>query len=362
MAYTPPAGNAANLNFGTGYSAPAGNAADLSFLAGYQASGFSSTQFGSTGASYSQFGAASGFVSVEFGTPTEVHDLVEQASGFSSTQFGTPFIDTVFPATGFLATQFGQPVVQTSAFGWLATQFGIGTIPLLVTGINNPVQLGSPAAYPNFPTYAIPPVAKFGLATITLNQSGEAYGFTSTGFGLPSKPVSASVTINSVNAAAALYATQFGTPALFRTTTVEATGVTVTVFGGASARLGQAASGLYAVQMGVPTGVCRGAAVGVSSTVFGTPLSGRSHAVTGIYRAVRWGVAGVSQSNTYKAYRINTPTRFGRPGATNRINRTATAIHTTQLGAHTSFETHHAWRVEPTTQLGQPLLIRTPLC
>lgn len=356
MSYTPPSGSSANLKFGVGYSVPAGGAANLSFsIQGYLASGFSTASFGVPSTPQK----ATGFSSTAFG----VAQLKNLAIGFCSTILGTPKVYGYEFAAGFVSTQIGLPrIFPYGAAGWNAARFGVPSSPLAAASINAQIQLGAPAGSQYFPTYAIPPVTKFGWPTTTVNQTGETYGFSSTGFGVPLKPISATVVTNLFCDATSLNTTQLGTPVAQANQTTVASGASTTTYGTPTLRLAQAASGTTSTQLGSPkASMCVGA-LGFKAATFGQGTHRRSQPASSTYRTTRWGLPVAERSHTYKAYRINTPTRFGRPKGYSRFNYPATAIHTTQLGIPTSFETHHAWRIEPNTSFGQPLLKRTPLC
>lgn len=186
MAYTPPAGNAADFSWqgASAYTAPSGSAANFTFQQGATASvatGFSSTAFGSP--THKRAQAASGFTSTNVGTPTNAR--AQAASGFSSTALGTPTTKLTQAATSVASTNLGQPTNRRSqaASGFLSTQLGAPVLKVTQTGTASGftgTQLGTPY-------------------TIT---RATASGFAGTAFGAPTAP----------HTTAGVQSTVFGTP------------------------------------------------------------------------------------------------------------------------------------------------------
>ena len=91
MSYTPPAGNSANLQFGTGYSAPAGNAADLSFeqpAAGVSGTGTFDVGFTVAGAaSHGVAGTGAFSVGFDVAGEAEYQSIVVVGDGAFSVDF-----------------------------------------------------------------------------------------------------------------------------------------------------------------------------------------------------------------------------------------------------------------------------------
>jgi hypothetical protein len=265
MSYTPPAGNAANLQFGTGYSAPAGNAADLSFLTGNTVTGFASTQFGTPSVRFAHTGA----VSTQFGQHHMRQNLTLAADGAHVTRFGVYSVTMDVP--GIYSTQFGSHTVHYKTpsvsrgvnWGIHHTEYALSTHLIAVMGdnyvkpANDNITFTLPIGTSWCDAFGFLPT-QFGDIFIPKKAKGSYV----TNFGMVYSPylqVLQDVTVGQVTSFKAplipLPTTgwqngTFGAPEI--TNLCQSSGVLVTVFGGPDTRL--YATGDTAVKFGEVSG------------------------------------------------------------------------------------------------------------
>lgn len=358
MSYTPPSGNVADLNFTSGYLIPAGDAANLSF-AQSGAVGFLATKFGTPATLLAQ----SGFAATQFGVPS----VALRGVGFTATQFGTPkrygyeFATALSPQT-----QFGNPVVKVIGVGWQATKFGTGQLHLTL-----PAFSAAPATAFGTPIKILYRASTIGQVTqwawpwtgyVATPQTWEIAGFQTGRFGSPSLWVDPSKPAHQYCATTGSKVTSFGTPTCSLLTIASTSGFSATAHGTPFAKETQPATGWQTGAFGQPYTINVAKAFGFKSLALGAPTHTRAVFATAVQPKIRFGTPGIFRSNTYKAYRINTPTRFGRPRGYSRFNYRPQAIHTTSFGIPTSFENHRVSAMWPNTRLGKPMLKRTTLC
>lgn len=326
MSYTPPAGDALDFALVTGYVAPTGSAVNFALAAqSFIALGFTNTVLPVPSVEIK----VAGFCSTQFGMPLCVSSQNVGATGFSSTTFGEHFV--VGLATGFAPASFGTPEGRSHF---------------------NATTLGRVTRW-NYPYTAY---VAHNLVCYPWSFQASKIGFPQK-VSLPLRPPHTYVGAKSFKAAT------FGTAAADTRVTTQALGAVTTAFGTPASGQAFAAEGLSTpAQFGQAASSFATRAAGFKVASFAAPSNRRTQFAASTYRATRWGVPTIERSNTFKTYGINCSGRFGQPKGYQRFNYPATGFHLTQLGAHASFETHHATMTPPTVAFGKPLLKRNVLC
>lgn len=375
MPYSPPAGNAADLQFRGPYVVRLGNFANLSFEAlatgVTRADGWTTTAFGAAIAPKTP----SPINSTTFGTTTIGLGL--PATGFSSVVFGSPRVGTDHPVTGFSSTTFGTPLAPYTVMPINGTMFGLPNSPYLQTGVAtsiNSTTFGDQRLGSLHYAFASNPSTTFSLAYTAFAQTAEAVGQVHTRFGTPTYQVLPTITGNRVATPDGFSSTAFGTPSSPYDRTLTAYGFSGTRFGwpgsytlGASSRVGTPTSGFITYagstapgsSFGTPTFALR--QFGFSTGGVGAPSSRITPRALAIAPRTTFGVP-YSRIGGHKAFGIDLGRRFGRASATSRVNRTATAVTGTALGTPTALDTHHATMLPPSTAFGEPLMKWNPAC
>lgn len=377
MAYTPPAGNVAHLSFPVGqpaYVPQAGHEADLSWEAGvHRAKDFCTTRFGTALAPVRH----TGWLTTRFGL---AHTLfTATASGFSTTQFGSPRWGTVGTATGVYNTHFGTPNIVPRAEPIYSTHFGTPNSPYLQvtqpSGFSS-TQFGTNVrVVTNCLAFSGPPSTIFSLAYTATNQTAVTTGTTTTHFGSPLLRVVPDISGNYTVRATGWLATRFGTAQAPYAQAAGTYGFSYTRFGWPrasspfpetrfgtpAARLTQPATTVgSSTVFGTPS-VLHLASAFAQSTTFGTPTTAYGYLASSLPLRTRFGLPAVFIGG-HKAFGFTRAGRFGRPRATNRINRPATGWTSTVFGTPGAAATHRVALTAPTTTFGTALLKRNPEC
>lgn len=376
MAYTPPAGNVAHLNFPVGqpaYAVQAGYEADLSWETGvHRAKDFSTTRFGAPIAPVRH----TGWLTTQFGTA--VTRFTVNASGFTTTAFGSPRWGTVGVVTAIHGLVFGTPNIVPRAEPIYSTHFGTPNSPYLQvttpSGFRS-TQFGTNVrVVTNCLAFSVLPSTTISLAYTKVDQTAQAAGASTTHFGSPLHRVLADITGNYTVSADGWLTTKFGAPIAPYAQTAAAHGFSWARYGWP-----RADSPFPSTRFGTPTarGIQPAASVGSiaafgspsilylasawACSVFSTPTANQGHIVRSFARRTQFGVPTAFLGG-HKVFGFTRAGRFGRPRATNRINRTTTGWQGTALGVPASKISNHAATTAPTTSFGVALLKRTPEC
>lgn len=354
--------------------------------------------FGTPGVFYK----VAGFKATEFGTPT----IPLQATGIApATAFGQPLGKNLQRPAGFSSTQFGLADVKPIGVGFLATKFGISSIPLVareiapntsfgvakgkavlqVAGISS-TQIGAPRAVvvahgagfaptafgtPLVDTHVTPqtaqaaslgPLTKIPGAFYAFAQTGAASGNVVTAFGVPMGVRYAQPNLGQRGQAFGFQGTVMGSHAAKWRQTGLASGFASFQPGTPTASKQQRATGFAGTSLGAPTSARLLGASGFANTVLNVPLVRLTQSASTALQGARFGSPTAVRPGAHHAYGFTCGGRFGQPRAALRINRLASGFASTALGAPTSVLRYRAQHLAPTTAFGTPLLKRTPLC
>lgn len=373
MSYTPPAGNAADLQFAGVYVPYPGDRADLTFeelTSGVtRAQGIRSTVFSTPGLAYIAVGL--------HGTTFSIPSIHLGTAGIYSTAFGTPrFGVDVQHTSSAPATTFGTAAIQPHVMPIYNTTFGTPNSPYLQTGTATGIptlQLGpNPRVVTVELVFPTAPSTRFSTAYTAFAQTAVTAGALHTKFGSPFYGAPTDVVTNLSCRARGWLVTAFGAPRAPHAVSATASWIDSTRWGwprsytaGPLARLGtphasmlQAATGWVGTAFGAPQ--IPHTASSFISTGIGTPSATGAHIVAPRTLRTRFGnpasfIAG------HKAFGF-TLTRFAQPQATNRINRLTSGWNTTAHGTPVAVQTHRATHIAPPNALGTPLLRRNALC
>lgn len=305
--------------------------------------------------------------------------MVQPTTGFLASNFGGPRLVQFASANEFSTTAFGLAAIEPRAVGIYSTQFGTPNSPYLQTGAvdsiySTNVSTGHRLVHIGL-VFSNPPSTTIPLAYTPADQTAEATGATRTTFGRARYLVPPDITDNLTLYATGARNTTFGTPTSPYTQTKTAGSFlsagfgwplaweryAFAVFGSPSVEMTQSATVIGpTVQFGSPTVVYRATALGPAASL-GSPAAQIKYLASTVPRRARFGAPAASPGG-HRAYGIDLRLRFGRPTATNRINRQAAGWASTSFGGPAGSQTHRATALPPRAQFGTPLLTRSPAC
>ena len=317
--------------------------------------------FGAPRAAFAQVTAASGFLAPTLGAPSA--RCIQPATGFTPLLFGTGLGYKTQRPTGFTTTQFGEPrLFPCHAVGFKPTTFGQARLfPFHVGPGFGPALFGTPAGTQHWDMEAWPPVTRFGIPTTPTDRTAQATGSVSTHFGQPLAVKYAPPNTGQRGQSFGAHSTLFGTPRAGWLQTGQAVGFTTTGFGIPNGVAVQGSAGFSSTVLGTPLARLAQQADGFKPTLFGAPSATRIQQATGLYRATRFGLPTTLRSNWYPTYGFPTA-KFGHPTGFSRINYPAAGFAGGFFGTPTCHQRHRVLAMPPCVRLGTPLLKRTTQC
>lgn len=272
-----------------------------------------------------------------------------------------------FGASAFSSVALASTSGQSVATGQIAqtlgvvTQFGSAHHHAIIghpDPINNTL-FGTPTSSQYHPVTTLGIITRFGTPVTDYDQTCVALGFCSTRVG---QLVYSEIELlqTSSHRASGFRSTAYGTPTGFSDRTVVADGFTSSAYGTPRSVVVTHAESAKSTAFGAPMAGAITYAQGFKTTGLGSPTTQRTQFASSTYRPTRFGLPRAVRPDCYQAHGVCT-TRLGHPRLS--FAKIASSVEpTVAFGLPSASFAYRAQHIPPTSRVGKPRLIRTPLC